>query len=76
MIFTVFFLSACEEERSKKFYLENENARTEKLEYCKENIEERTTPNCLNAEKAKYQIKKDKFKGDGIKVDYSSLSET
>lgn len=61
-----FILSACGDEKvnSTNFYIANDDARLEKLKWCKQNAERKIqNGNCTNAADANAQIKSAKMLG-------------
>ncbi len=74
MLAVVFLSTGCSDEeiKSKTFYMENEIALSERLEYCEANPDRKITDsNCINALDAKAQIKINKMGNVGVTVDYS-----
>ncbi len=75
----VFLLTGCSDEeiKSKTFYMENETALSERLEYCEANPDRKITDsNCINALDAKAQIRINKMGAVGVTVDYSKSNST
>ena len=68
--------TGCSEgEKSKSFYITNEDARTEKLKYCDEDSERASEQNCVFAFEARSHLYKKTMSGNGLKIDYASAEK-
>ncbi len=71
-----FSLSGClneEDVHTKDFYMENENARLEKVAFCKNRPDKQITDqNCINAIEANSLLKIKAFREDGLHVEYKT----